>query len=682
MLSDYQKALAEFNKIPPEEVDAFPAERCSDPNQAKGSTWFRQDMIIGGGIRTKRWRYRKDAPVIDNGKSAFHEENFGPKAQLMIFLAAAKAGRIRKGRTILVFAHENRFTRAKIYKGKSILKELTDNGVYVYFVNSDTLLVPGWENDAKIDTYLTTAFDTARKEIELRAEYTTFSHLKKISDLEAGLFVNTGKYPWFTKFVGTSAKLPGIYKESDELVFPGTDNPLTWWDVAVRIKNEALGPKALVKIAEDLNADHIPCPNGGKKWRIGYLRNLLKSKLFLGIATFGGTTTNDRKKKVPGTKEFKIYPEVASLEEWNRIQHRFSKTNGHTGPNVLSDVVSHLFLRRAFCSACGGSLVVRVRFPASKHGSKHYENPLYRQYYCRNHSDAGACQVSVGLPVGPVEEDFCGNYLQQEPDELLRNEDEEQTQLVRSQEEKVSAATAEVERYQRMLKEAKNETASRAVMDLLNPAGKRLEDAQRELEKMSRPLSESRAPKALTSLQEALRGIDRDPSNPDAWRMVELPMARVKVQLSDSETRRKASELVPDLIEGIVVDLEKQTYEVKSLQGLVVYKRDLSPDIAAIHKESSRVRNKASWEARRRNGTASGYTFKRRKALKNGLTPVERVRKALANVQGPVMGKQLLKLCGMGFYIMKSALAELMAHGEVVQDAGGYKLKLPMASSD
>lgn len=63
------------------------------------------------------------------------------------------------------------------------------------------------------------------------------------------------------------------------------------------------------------------------------------------------------------------------------------------------------------------------------------------------------------------------------------------------------------------------------------------------------------------------------------------------------------------------------------------------------------------------------------------LTPTQRVRQALAQLQEPIAVQQLQKLCGMRTAKVCSALAELSAQGEVVRDARGYQLKLPLPAS-
>ena len=62
-------------------------------------------------------------------------------------------------------------------------------------------------------------------------------------------------------------------------------------------------------------------------------------------------------------------------------------------------------------------------------------------------------------------------------------------------------------------------------------------------------------------------------------------------------------------------------------------------------------------------------------------TPTERVRQALAQLQEPIPVQQLQKLCGIRTAKVCSALAELSTLGEVVRDARGYQLKLPLPVS-
>jgi AAA domain len=62
-------------------------------------------------------------------------------------------------------------------------------------------------------------------------------------------------------------------------------------------------------------------------------------------------------------------------------------------------------------------------------------------------------------------------------------------------------------------------------------------------------------------------------------------------------------------------------------------------------------------------------------------TPTDRVRQALAQLQDPIPVQQLQKLCGMRTAKVCSALAELSTRGEVVREARGYQLKLPLPVS-
>lgn len=62
-------------------------------------------------------------------------------------------------------------------------------------------------------------------------------------------------------------------------------------------------------------------------------------------------------------------------------------------------------------------------------------------------------------------------------------------------------------------------------------------------------------------------------------------------------------------------------------------------------------------------------------------SPTERVRQALAQLQQPIPIQQLQKLCGIRTAKVCSALAELSNSGQVVHDARGYQLKLPLPVS-
>ena len=62
-------------------------------------------------------------------------------------------------------------------------------------------------------------------------------------------------------------------------------------------------------------------------------------------------------------------------------------------------------------------------------------------------------------------------------------------------------------------------------------------------------------------------------------------------------------------------------------------------------------------------------------------TPTERVRQTLTQLQEPIPVQQLQKLCGIRTAKDCSALAELAAQAQVIRDARGYQLKLPLPVS-
>jgi len=62
-------------------------------------------------------------------------------------------------------------------------------------------------------------------------------------------------------------------------------------------------------------------------------------------------------------------------------------------------------------------------------------------------------------------------------------------------------------------------------------------------------------------------------------------------------------------------------------------------------------------------------------------TPTQRVRQALTQFQEPIPVQQLQKLCGIRTAKICSALAQLTAQGQVIRDARGYQLKLPLPVS-
>ena len=61
--------------------------------------------------------------------------------------------------------------------------------------------------------------------------------------------------------------------------------------------------------------------------------------------------------------------------------------------------------------------------------------------------------------------------------------------------------------------------------------------------------------------------------------------------------------------------------------------------------------------------------------------PIDRVRQVLAQLHEPISVQQLQKLCSIRTATVCSALTELSNNGEVIRDARGYQLKLPLPVS-
>ncbi len=61
--------------------------------------------------------------------------------------------------------------------------------------------------------------------------------------------------------------------------------------------------------------------------------------------------------------------------------------------------------------------------------------------------------------------------------------------------------------------------------------------------------------------------------------------------------------------------------------------------------------------------------------------PIEKVRQTLATLKEPAPLRLLRRLCGIRTAAVSSALTELSARGEVIRDACGYQLKLPLPVS-
>src|SRR6266545_2664996 len=159
----------------------------------------------------------------------------------------------------------------------------------------------------------------------------------------------------------------------------------------------------LLRIANRLNADHVPAPRGSGLWRASTIARLLRRDLYRGRVIWGKVQIMDRHgrtgqvEKRPAKEWVRLErPELAIVSEilWQTAQDRIESTAlAHSGRARGVDS-PYLLSGFATCGTCGGPLTIKWSSGARW--------PLYG---CTRHHLGGkrACPNGHGVPIGDAD---------------------------------------------------------------------------------------------------------------------------------------------------------------------------------------------------------------------------------------------------------------------------------------
>ena len=209
--------------------------------------------------------------------------------------------------------------------------------------------------------------------------------------------------------------------------------------------------------------------------------------------------------------------------------------------------------------------------------------------------------MSRYLRLEAVEMDFFGSYLRNYPTQALASQD----QVFQS---RINALREQVRICNRQLADAAELIAQVPVKELADKMRKLNDEkmcAQVELDKQLRQDCQINA--APTAWQDVLNTFKA--TNGKTVTELNAASEELRKELDDPDIRRRLRDLIPLVINGIVVDLINQRYAVVDLSGKQGPWRDVSAYTAALS-DGWHHRQDASGDAHRRNLQAG--TFKAR----------------------------------------------------------------------
>jgi hypothetical protein len=551
----------------PLEVTAYSLVRFSYGTQALGSSEHRQLEHCKAECARRGWKFDESLCISDLGVSAFRGKNFTAKAALGRFLDAAKKGLLLPNPTLLV-ENPDRFSRADLDCADSTLWALVKCGVNVLFLSNGLFLTKGDENDVSKRAILMFEFHRANQESKRKSELIKGSFKKKLMLAEQGHAVDLGVHmPSWVDFSG-SPRQPGEYKLND------------FAKVIRRVVDMTFEGHSMFAIAKILCSEGIPTPRG-RRWNNASACYILHSPLLVGTTQLHGKTLDH------------YYPAIVTDEEWERLQVILGRNANRRGGSRSGFPVRNLFRNRSKCSECGG--------PVSTHqGTRRVSGVRHYYYECRNRQ-VGLCKVSQYLRLEAIEMDFFGNYLRNYPTQVLASQDQVFQSRINSLREQIRVC----ERQLADAAELIGQVPVQALADKMRKLNDEKMSTQTELDKQLRQGYQMNA--APTAWQDVLNTFKA--TNGKTVAELNAASEELEKELSDPDIRRRLLELIPSVINGIVIDLANQRYAVVDLSGKQGPWRDVSAHAAALS-DIWRNRQDAAGEAHRRNLRAG--TFKPR----------------------------------------------------------------------
>ena len=531
---------AEHASLAPPKATAYSLVRFSYGTQALGSSEHRQLEQCKSECARRGWKFDESLCISDLGVSAFRGKNFTVKAALGRFLDAAKKGLLLPN-PALVVENPDRFSRAELDCADSTLWTLVKCGVNVLFLSNGLFLTKGDENEVTKRAILMFEFHRANQESKRKSELAKGSFRKKLSLAEQGRAVDLGVHmPSWVDFVGESRQA-GAFKLND----------LAKW--IRRVVEMTFEGHSTYEIARTFCTEKIPTPRG-RHWNRSLVCHILYSPLLVGTTKLCGKTLEH------------YYPAVVTDAEWEHLQMTLAQNSNRRGGPRSGFPVRNLFRNRSKCSECGGPVSTHQGRPLASGHVNHY-------FECCNTRE-GRCKVGHYLRMDAIEMDFFGSYLRNYPVQVLASQDQVLQSRINSLQERIRVCDQQLADAAELI----GQVPVKALADKMRKLNDEKVAAQGELERQLRQNWQMNA--APTAWQEVLNTFKA--TNGETITELNAASEELRKELSDPDIRRRLRELIPAVINNIVVDLKNERYAVVDLSGKRGPWRDVSAYTAAM----------------------------------------------------------------------------------------------------
>lgn len=345
--------------------------RWSSGKQKLGDSERRQMNQANSWLKKNGYELNESYVLRDDGKSAYHSENFGENGALGKFVRQAESGEIPRG-TILIIEDFSRFSRSHVRKALKHFLGLLDAGIRIYVAKDDMEFND--QNADEIKIIITLSKMAAAYEESHRKS----NHLKSFWEgarTKAGSNTESNEYPvllpsnapdWLKKIKGKDgqkyfAVIPDrieVIKRIFELADIGGEDGL------------GLGSTMIVRVLESEGVKPFKGERGNtaKTFNDSYVLRLLKDQRLLGyLQPFINPVdekTGKRKRTAIGEPIPNYFPPLIDQKLFDRVNFKIQQRKIYQGGKV-SRKFTNLFTKIGKCSYCGSSMTL-----FTKRGSK------------------------------------------------------------------------------------------------------------------------------------------------------------------------------------------------------------------------------------------------------------------------------------------------------------------------
>src|SRR6185503_11923268 len=381
---------------------AFSYIRFSTPEQAKGDSLKRQKEASAKWCKQNGYTLSNtvffDAGVSGRtGKHLAVDKAGRAKGELKRFLQLVEDGTIQPG-SILLVENFDRISRLPPVESMSLFLGIITAGIGIVFTASYEQRIITKELLNKESYALQMVMGEcirAYEESRRKSEMVTKAKKTKRDEILTGKVVTHNNVPKYFTF------------DKEKNKYHHNDNT----KVVTEIVDDYLAGNSLYSIATKLNEKMTPPFRYGSQWSACSVRAILRNKALIG--EFMGNP--------------KFLPKIVEKEDFARVQVQLNRNKGFAGQ---TGELINIFRGICFCT-CGKAMSV-LSNSKDYRTKKKWKHP-YRYLRCSKVGTGKNCDHRKVIKLEPIEDEFFGVFLLQDPRQMLGNTDNAELKRLKTQ---------------------------------------------------------------------------------------------------------------------------------------------------------------------------------------------------------------------------------------------------------